>query len=228
MIEYSVPAPDATELEKLRYETLQNFNTIDVSPRLDSYQRVDVFAGFDMPDVVARLHDVFDLPEGQELYLVVFRSQRKDGLSAEDIGLLTDYDHNAHEEAASKKDEYGRTSLLHYFKGLPDADGFCMSWCVWTSEATAKLASGKEPKSEEPQGAEHHKAMHLARLMYQKYGIQTYRIRLEGESIAAQITQDTWTIHKPLSDQQHELALSEAASSRRDTTLLRAIGSTSI
>lgn len=196
MSEFLSGAPTTTELEKQYYQEFENFNAIDIPCRAEDYQRAGIFVGFDMLSAVTRLRDAYGLLKDQQYYLVVFRSQRNPGLTEEDIDLLATKDHLAHKEAHDYRNEQGGQALLHYYKGLPDADGFCISWCVWTSEAIAKLASGKvHQEGAEAPSSSHSDAMRLARQMYQKYGIQTYRLRLspDGESLEAECVQDTWS-----------------------------------
>lgn len=154
----------------------EELNTINVAPRRPDYQTAAVWVGFDMVDTVTRLHESFDLEAGQPLYMVVFRSRRKEKLSENDIDLLTWQDHLAHKEAAERYDADGKQALLHYFKGMADTDRYCVSWCIWTDANLAKEAV---------HAPEHMKAAALARRTYEgdKFGLQKYQLRLTEQGL---------------------------------------------
>ena len=93
-----------------------------------------------------------------EWYLVVFRSVRK---ATADEARLTWFDDRAHAEAAAS------AGFVHYFKGpLTDA-GECLSFCLWSSRAAARAASGQPL---------HRDAVTLIEESYERYTLQFFRV----------------------------------------------------
>lgn len=164
------------------YEDLNGFEIVPKPG--ENYQTAEIWQGFDMVDAVMRLHEEYDLTDEQQLYLVVFRSRRNLNLSEDDINLLTLLDRRAEQEARDRLDDDGRLALLHYFKGMPDADRNCVSWCVWTDENLAKQAVT---------APEHHKAALLARRTYEPGSVrlQKYHVNLTEDGVHIQSTPDT-------------------------------------
>jgi hypothetical protein len=98
-----------------------------------------------------------DLGDG-EGYLVAFRSVRRDDA---DEARLEAYDERAHQEAAAAP------GFVHYYKGPKASDGSCLSFCLWTSRAEARAASG---------GPAHVEAVGLIAEMYERYTLEFHRV----------------------------------------------------
>ena len=98
-----------------------------------------------------------DLGDG-EWYLVAFRSVRRDDA---DEARLEAYDERAHQEAAAAP------GFVHYYKGPKASDGSCLSFCLWTSRAEARAASG---------GPAHVEAVGLIAEMYERYTLEFHRV----------------------------------------------------
>lgn len=117
------------------------------------------------PDYATRpIVDAFDwsavarpTDEGQ-WYLVVFRSLRKATAPEE---TLTWFDDRAHEEAAASE------GFVHYFKGPLTAERQCLSFCLWSSRAAAREASGKPA---------HREAVMLIEASYDRYTLEFFRV----------------------------------------------------
>jgi hypothetical protein len=99
-----------------------------------------------------------DVPAG-EWYMVAFRSTRRAGA---DEARLTAYDDWAHTEAM------GAPGFVHYFKGPANQRGECMSFCLWTSRAEARAASGRPA---------HVEAAALTFESYAQYRLEFHRVR---------------------------------------------------
>ena len=99
------------------------------------------------------------------LYLVVFRSVRREGA---DLDLLKEYDDLAYAEAL----EAG--GLLCYFKGEMNERRECLSFCLWESREHAQRAAG---------GASHTSATRITAQMYESYRLERYDVvkRAAGE-----------------------------------------------
>jgi len=121
-------------------------------PRSARYQRLPILDGLDWSTCLCE----FD--QG-EWYCVVFRSVRRDGASFE---LLTEFDDRAHAEALASG------GLLLYFRGELDAEGGCLSLCLWTDRESARTALFLP---------EHRAAIELADSMYEWFHIERYAIR---------------------------------------------------
>jgi hypothetical protein len=139
-------------------------------PRSPRYQRLPILDGFDWTACLA------GVDEG-EWYCVVFRSVRRPDASAE---MLTEFDHRAHAEALASG------GLLLYFRGEMDAEGGCLSLCLWTDHDAARTALAL------PQ---HHAATRLARSMYEWFHLERYTIRKDREG---RITADPWVAEEAL------------------------------
>ena len=133
-------------------------------PRSPRYQRLPILDGFDWATYFAGCDD-------GEWYCVVFRSVRRPDASAE---LLTEFDNRAHAEALASG------GLLLYFRGEMDAEGGCLSLCLWTDHDAARTALAL------PQ---HHAATQLARSMYEWFHLERYRIRKAADG---RITAEPW------------------------------------
>ncbi len=97
--------------------------------------------------------------EPGEWYMVAFRSIRRSGV---DEARLTAHDDWAHSEATSSP------GFVHYFKGPALVDGSCMSFCLWTSRAEARAASGRPA---------HVNAAALTHESYSDYRLEFHRVR---------------------------------------------------
>lgn len=95
-----------------------------------------------------------------EWYLVVFRSIRR---ADADEAALTWFDDRAHEEAAASP------GFVHYFKGPLGEDRSCLSFCLWSSRDAARAASARP---------HHRAAVTLTAASYERYGLETYLVRL--------------------------------------------------
>lgn len=93
-----------------------------------------------------------------EWYLVAFRSIRR--ADADEI-RLAEFDDRAHHEAQSSP------GFVHYFKGPAAADGSCLSFCMWTSRAEARAASGRP---------DHIRAVSVINEMYEHYTLEFLRV----------------------------------------------------
>ena len=94
-------------------------------------------------------------------YLVVFRSRRKESA---DEARLTWVDDRAHAEAAASP------GFVHYFKGPLTADRQCLSFCLWSSRAEARAASGRPL---------HREAVMLIEASYDRYTLEFFRVTKE-------------------------------------------------
>jgi hypothetical protein len=124
-------------------------------PVSDRYAVVPVADAFDWTDVARELGD-------GEWYLVAFRSVRRPDA---DEARLAEYDERAHLEAAESP------GFVHYFKGPTCTDGTCMSFCLWTSRAEARAASGRP---------NHLEAVTLLDEMYETYTLEFLRVTGEA------------------------------------------------
>jgi hypothetical protein len=127
----------------------------DLAPVSEAYARLPVAEAFNWQDAAGGLGD-------GEWYLVAFRSIRRPGA---DEARLNEYDEVAHQEAALAP------GFVHYFKGPAEADGSCLSFCLWDSRAEARSASG---------GPAHVRAVTLLDEMYEQYALEFLRVRREA------------------------------------------------
>jgi hypothetical protein len=123
----------------------------ELRPVSEAYARLPVADAFTWQDSTG------DLGDG-EWYLVAFRSIRRPGADEERLNV---FDEMAHQEAAAAP------GFVHYFKGPADADGACLSFCLWTSRAEARAASA---------GSAHRRAVTLLNEMYQQYALEFLRV----------------------------------------------------
>lgn len=122
-----------------------------LEPVSDAYATMPVAGAFDWSAVGRQLG------EG-EWYLVAFRSVRR--MDIDEVRLET-YDELAHQEAATAP------GFVHYYKGPAASDRTCLSFCMWTSRAEARAASGR------PQ---HLEAITLLDEMYEAYTLEFLRV----------------------------------------------------
>ncbi len=122
-----------------------------LEPVSDGYATLPVADAFDWTGVARQLG------EG-EWYLVAFRSVRR--MDVDEVRLAT-YDERAHQEAALAP------GFVHYYKGPAASDRTCLSFCIWTSRAEARAASGR------PQ---HLEAIKLLDEMYEAYALEFLRV----------------------------------------------------
>ncbi len=122
-----------------------------LAPVSDGYAMLPISDAFDWGDVARQLGD-------GEWYLVVFRSIRR---LDTDEARLAEYDERAHLEAAAA------SGFVHYFKGPTSPDRTCLSFCIWTSRAEARAASGRP---------NHLEAISLLGEMYESYTLEFVRV----------------------------------------------------
>lgn len=96
--------------------------------------------------------------EPGEWYMVAFRSIRRPDV---DEDRLTSHDDWAHAEAA------GAAGFVHYFRGPTQADGRCMSFCLWDSPTEARAAAGRPA---------HTQAAALTHEAYAEYTLEFHRV----------------------------------------------------
>lgn len=123
----------------------------DLVPVSDAYASLPVADAFDWTEVGRQLGS-------GEWYLVAFRSVRRP--DADEV-RLAEYDERAHLEAAEAP------GFVHYFKGPVSTDGTCLSFCLWTSRAEARAASGRP---------DHLEAITLLDEMYERYALEFLRV----------------------------------------------------
>jgi hypothetical protein len=122
-----------------------------LEPVSEAYATLPVEAAFDWTVMASQLG------EG-EWYLVAFRSIRRAG--ADEV-RLAEFDDRAHHEAAASP------GFVHYFKGPAARDRSCLSFCLWTSRAEARAASGQ---------AAHVDAVSVLGEMYESYTLEFLRV----------------------------------------------------
>lgn len=122
-----------------------------LAPVSDAYARLPVAEAFDWSGVGRQLGT-------GEWYLVAFRSIRR--ADADEV-RLTEFDERAHLEAQSSP------GFVHYFKGPAAADRSCLSFCLWTSRAEARAASGRPA---------HIEAISVINEMYERYTLEFLRV----------------------------------------------------
>jgi hypothetical protein len=122
-----------------------------LAPVSEAYAHLPVAEAFDWSGVGRQLGI-------GEWYLVAFRSIRR--LDA-DEARLTEFDDLAHHEAQSSP------GFVHYFKGPAEADRSCLSFCLWTSRAEARAASGRPA---------HVEAVSVINEMYERYTLEFLRV----------------------------------------------------
>ncbi len=122
-----------------------------IAPVSDAYAHLPVAEAFDWSRVARQLGT-------GEWYLVAFRSIRR--LDADDMRLI-EFDERAHLEAQSSP------GFVHYFRGPAEADRSCLSFCLWTSRAEARAASGRPA---------HIEAISVINEMYERYTLEFLRV----------------------------------------------------
>ena len=130
----------------------QRPNFDPLTPVADGYAGLSVAEAFTWDACAATV-------DPGEWYMVAFRSRRRDGV---DEGRLTAYDDWAHAEAMDA------AGFVHYFKGPIQADGRCMSFCLWDSRAEARAAAGRPAHTE---------AAALTHEAYAEYSLEFHRVR---------------------------------------------------
>jgi hypothetical protein len=126
-----------------------------LAPVSESYATLPVADAFNWQDASAELGD-------GDWYLVAFRSIRRPGADEERLAL---FDELAHQEASTSP------GFVHYFKGPQASDGSCLSFCLWTSRAEARAASGRP---------DHVRAVSLIDEMYESYTLEFHRVMREA------------------------------------------------
>jgi hypothetical protein len=122
-----------------------------LAPVSEAYAHLPVAEAFDWSRVGRQLGT-------GEWYLVAFRSIRR--LDANEV-RLAEFDERAHQEAQSSP------GFVHYFKGPAEADRSCLSFCLWTSRAEARAASGRPA---------HIEAISVINEMYERYTLEFLRV----------------------------------------------------
>jgi hypothetical protein len=122
-----------------------------LAPVSEAYAHLPVAEAFDWSRVGRQLGT-------GEWYLVAFRSIRR--LDADEV-RLSEFDDRAHHEAQSSP------GFVHYFKGPAEADRSCLSFCLWTSRAEARAASGRPA---------HIEAVSVIHEMYERYTLEFVRV----------------------------------------------------
>jgi hypothetical protein len=147
-----------------------------LAPVSESYATLPVADAFNWQDASTELGD-------GDWYLVAFRSIRRPGADEE---RLTLFDELAHQEAATSP------GFVHYFKGPQASDGSCLSFCLWTSRAEARAASGRP---------DHVRAVSLIDEMYESYTLEFQRVtRTAGGPLAFQVYDQAPTHGAPAPD----------------------------
>lgn len=122
-----------------------------IAPVSEAYAHLPVADAFDWSRVARQLGT-------GEWYMVAFRSTRR--VDADEV-RLTEFDERAHLEARSSP------GFVHYFKGPAEADRSCLSFCLWTSRAEARAASGRPA---------HIEAISVINEMYERYTLEFLRV----------------------------------------------------
>ncbi len=122
-----------------------------LAPVSEAYAHLPVAEAFDWRRVGRQLGT-------GEWYLVAFRSIRR--VEADEV-RLAEFDERAHLEAQSSP------GFVHYFKGPAEADRSCLSFCLWTSRAEARAASGRPA---------HIEAVSVINEMYERYTLEFLRV----------------------------------------------------
>jgi len=125
----------------------------ELAPIIDAYATAPINEGFNWSDCAPRLS------EG-EWYLVVFRSIRREAI---DDLTLEMHDYGAHIEAQRRAD-----GLVFYFRGIPNENRECLSFCLWNSREEAARAS---------QLPLHRVAMSMVNEKYEWYSLERYVVR---------------------------------------------------
>jgi hypothetical protein len=188
-LEASLPLPAATDrvelgrrpvigkrgrrAQRLRTRTVTAEEAFkDLAPVTARYATVPILEGFNWADCAARV------AEG-EWYLVVFRSVRREAI---DDLTLEMHDYGAYIEAQRRA-----VGLVFYFRGTPNEQRDCLSFCIWSSRQEAARAA-KLPL--------HQVAMTMVDEKYEWYSLERYVLRkvrgrdgIEVEPIGAPMAQ---------------------------------------
>jgi len=119
---------------------------------------------------VASLETSFDWEEILRAYprtnfvLFAFRAKFKENANMQ---LIEELDNDANE--AAKK--FG---LLYYFKGKPNINGDCLSWCLWPELEQAERAAATD---------EHRSAAAIAKNNYKPFNVEVYFLRKAFDGI---------------------------------------------
>jgi len=173
-----------------------------VAPASDDYATLPVAHAFDWSACPPGL-------DPGEWYLVAFRSIVRAGA---DHARLAAYDDRAHAEAARSP------GFVHYFRGPLTADRECLSFCLWTSRAEARKASGRPG---------HREAVMLVLEMYDEYRLEFLRVTmargrssLRFEPYDRPVTDVAMTDHGPVAMRPARIAsLSGSRSAGTDPSL---------
>ncbi|MDX1994739.1 MAG: hypothetical protein SF029_20315 [bacterium] len=122
------------------------------------YMLLPIEDGFNWTECLAHVR------EGQ-WYLVVFRSKHR---ADADEALLTELDNRASSAARSLP------GFLFYFIGTPLSTGECLSFCLWSQQQEAKLASAQP---------EHREAVEKGLGAYEYYRLERYHVLKQNETI---------------------------------------------
>ncbi|MEO8436996.1 MAG: hypothetical protein ABI562_00960 [Chloroflexota bacterium] len=121
----------------------------------------DLYAGLPVADAFEWTACEPDVGHG-EWYMVAFRSVRRPDV---DEARLTAHDDWAHAEA------FDAPGFVHYYRGPTQADGGCMSFCLWDSRAEARSAAGRPA---------HTAAAALTHQAYASYTLEFHRVRRDA------------------------------------------------
>lgn len=132
-----------------------------LAPITPDYATRPILDGFNWADCLA------GVASGQ-WYLVVFRSVRR---HTADTATLIALDDQAHAEALAAR------GLLFYFKGQLDERRRCLSFCLWESQAQARLAADL-PR--------HRAAARTVAAMYESYELERYVLTKADGRLALQ------------------------------------------
>lgn len=131
-------------------------------PLMPEYRVLPITDGFSWPRILDAAADAGQL-DSDQLYLVVFRSERRDGV---DPAFVERLDADAHAEAA------GSDALLYYYAGDLDQEDRAMSWCLWKDREAARFALS---------GPAHRLAVRHAPEIYSSFGVELYDVTLPGD-----------------------------------------------
>jgi hypothetical protein len=129
-----------------------HYNFDRLAPVSDRYATMPVADAFTWDACLAEVNP-------GEWYMVAFRSIRRPDA---DEARLTAHDDWAHTEAMQAP------GFVHYFKGPANVRGECLSFCLWTSRAEARAASGRPA---------HVQAAALTFESYGQYTLEFHRVR---------------------------------------------------
>lgn len=165
-----LPLPDATDREdagrrrviahqesrrtRSLYEPLSAVEAFQsLAPVTAKYATVPIMEGFNWQECSSRL-------DPGEWYLIVFRSIRREAI---DDLTLEMHDYGAYIEAQRRA-----IGLVFYFRGTPNADRECLSFCIWAGRQEAARAA-RLPL--------HREAMMMVEEKYEWYALERYLLR---------------------------------------------------